>query len=166
MSKVPARPRGSSRDPNAVPIQDRRDDSLCFASSSAQPLQHSTMDTVAITACAGIDHDRADGGSYGYRPCAHGRSGPRKIADGLRPSVHAVRSRTLSGEGGIRTHGTLTSTHDFQSCTFGLSVTSPGRKTPSHTPEAEGRKQEIATPAFGDAPVSPFQLAGRATVRS
>ena len=29
------------------------------------------------------------------------------------------------GEGGIRTLGTVTRTHDFQSCTFGLSVTSP-----------------------------------------
>jgi hypothetical protein len=30
-----------------------------------------------------------------------------------------------SGEGGIRTLGTLSDTHDFQSCTFGHSVTSP-----------------------------------------
>ena len=30
------------------------------------------------------------------------------------------------GEGGIRTLGTVARTHDFQSCTFGLSVTSPG----------------------------------------
>ena len=29
------------------------------------------------------------------------------------------------GEGGIRTLGTVTRTHDFQSCTFGHSVTSP-----------------------------------------
>ena len=31
------------------------------------------------------------------------------------------------GEGGIRTRGTVARTHDFQSCTFGRSVTSPGR---------------------------------------
>ena len=30
------------------------------------------------------------------------------------------------GEGGIRTLGTVARTHDFQSCTFGRSVTSPG----------------------------------------
>ena len=29
------------------------------------------------------------------------------------------------GEGGIRTHGRVAPTHDFQSCTFGHSVTSP-----------------------------------------
>src|SRR6185436_8178722 len=34
-----------------------------------------------------------------------------------------------SGEGGIRTLGTLADTHDFQSCTFGHSVTSPGHGT-------------------------------------
>ena len=33
-----------------------------------------------------------------------------------------------SGERGIRTLGTLTGTHDFQSCTFGHSVISPGGK--------------------------------------
>ena len=32
----------------------------------------------------------------------------------------------LYGESGIRTHGTLTSTHAFQACTFGHSVISPG----------------------------------------
>jgi hypothetical protein len=32
----------------------------------------------------------------------------------------------IGGEGGIRTLGTLASTHDFQSCTFDHSVTSPG----------------------------------------
>ena len=31
----------------------------------------------------------------------------------------------MGGEGGIRTHGSVATTHDFQSCTFGLSVTSP-----------------------------------------
>ena len=36
------------------------------------------------------------------------------------------RQNKVSGEGGIRTHGTVTRTHDFQSCTFGRSVTSPG----------------------------------------
>src|SRR5690606_15054711 len=33
--------------------------------------------------------------------------------------------RSGSGEGGIRTRGTLAGTHDFQSCTFDHSVTSP-----------------------------------------
>src|SRR5216683_3683693 len=33
--------------------------------------------------------------------------------------------KNTSGEGGIRTRGTLAGTHDFQSCTFGHSVTSP-----------------------------------------
>ena len=33
--------------------------------------------------------------------------------------------RGLYGESGIRTHGTLTSTHAFQACTFGHSVISP-----------------------------------------
>ena len=31
------------------------------------------------------------------------------------------------GEGGIRTLGVLAHTHDFQSCTFGHSVTSPSK---------------------------------------
>ncbi len=33
----------------------------------------------------------------------------------------------LGGEGGIRTLGRLSTTHDFQSCTIGHSVTSPRR---------------------------------------
>src|SRR5690349_15752651 len=33
--------------------------------------------------------------------------------------------RSLCGEGGIRTLGTVARTHDFQSCTFDHSVTSP-----------------------------------------
>ena len=37
--------------------------------------------------------------------------------------------RLLCGEGGIRTLGTVTRTHDFQSCTFGHSVTSPEPQT-------------------------------------
>jgi integrase len=42
-----------------------------------------------------------------------------------RPDLLKAFSKFRSGEGGIRTRGTLTGTHDFQSCTFGLSVTSP-----------------------------------------
>jgi hypothetical protein len=34
------------------------------------------------------------------------------------------------GEGGIRTLGTLAGTHDFQSCTFDHSVTSPEQTSP------------------------------------
>ena len=42
--------------------------------------------------------------------------------------------RTISGgEGGIRTRGTLAGAHDFQSCTFGHSVTSPIEPTPEGT---------------------------------
>ncbi len=37
-----------------------------------------------------------------------------------------VTLRPGGGEGGIRTHGTLARTHDFQSCPFGHSGTSPG----------------------------------------
>jgi hypothetical protein len=36
-----------------------------------------------------------------------------------------------SGEGGIRTLGTANRTHDFQSCTFSHSVTSPKGVSPS-----------------------------------
>ncbi len=35
----------------------------------------------------------------------------------------------VSGGGGIRTRGTVARTHDFQSCTFGHSVTPPGLGT-------------------------------------
>ncbi len=38
----------------------------------------------------------------------------------------------FSGEGGIRTRGTVARTHDFQSCTFGHSVTSPGHFPTPH----------------------------------
>ena len=45
--------------------------------------------------------------------------------------------RGLYGESGIRTHGTLTSTHAFQACTLGHSVISPsatdGRSTAAYT---------------------------------
>ena len=41
--------------------------------------------------------------------------------------AEAFRPASCSGEGGIRTRGTVARTHDFQSCTFGRSVTSPGR---------------------------------------
>ena len=41
------------------------------------------------------------------------------------------RSNSNGGEGGIRTHGNLTATPDFESGTFGLSVTSPRALTPT-----------------------------------
>ena len=42
------------------------------------------------------------------------------------------------GERGIRTLGTLTDTHDFQSCTLGRSVISPERTFSRETTEREG----------------------------
>ena len=42
------------------------------------------------------------------------------------------------GERGIRTLGTLTDTHDFQSCTLGRSVISPERTFSHETTEREG----------------------------
>ena len=50
------------------------------------------------------------------------RSGSQEAAQ--RGASEAMR--ICCGEGGIRTLGTVTRTHDFQSCTFGHSVTSPG----------------------------------------
>src|SRR5512147_705493 len=43
----------------------------------------------------------------------------------------------LYGESGIRTHGTLTSTHAFQACTFGHSVISPGPMSAGSRPPTE-----------------------------
>ncbi len=40
-------------------------------------------------------------------------------------TVRWLAAALASGERGIRTLGTLASTHDFQSCTFGHSVISP-----------------------------------------
>src|SRR5208283_2589510 len=40
----------------------------------------------------------------------------------------------IGGEGGIRTLGTLSSTHDFQSCTFDHSVTPPCTGNPCYPP--------------------------------
>ena|GEM_PF-5261058 len=52
---------------------------------------------------------------------------PLELAgDAGRPGRGAAPSIRLRGEGGIRTPGTVARTHDFQSCTFGHSVTSPG----------------------------------------
>jgi hypothetical protein len=51
------------------------------------------------------------------------------VRSGSQEAAHRVASgakRICCGEGGIRTLGTVTRTHDFQSCTFGHSVTSPG----------------------------------------
>ena len=62
------------------------------------------------------------------RPFAHipprSRCAP---AAPLRGARHSGWRRN-GGEGGIRTLGSLSTTHDFQSCTFDHSVTSPGRR--------------------------------------
>ena len=56
------------------------------------------------------------------------RSHPSLVRDYPPPTVAkpAVGSAEAGGEGGIRTLGSLSTTHDFQSCTFDHSVTSPG----------------------------------------
>jgi hypothetical protein len=62
-----------------------------------------------------------------------------------RPNVGGVASPNeggTSGEGGIRTRGTVARTHDFQSCTFDHSVTSPGAGRSSTT--ASAREQGAA----------------------
>src|SRR5262245_45702998 len=41
-------------------------------------------------------------------------------------AAQITRLKGAGGEGGIRTLGTVSGTHDFQSCTFDHSVTSPG----------------------------------------
>jgi hypothetical protein len=56
------------------------------------------------------------------------------------------------GESGIRTHGTLTGTPDFESGTFGLSVispprTMPNRKAPVNQPLAR-RQQDVVALSF------------------
>src|SRR5581483_1502804 len=61
------------------------------------------------------------------------------------------RTGERGGEGGIRTPGTVARTHDFQSCTFDHSVTSPGARTAAAvrlTPWDEGVEGK-ANPAAG-----------------
>ena len=63
----------------------------------------------------------------------------------------AVLPMRTGGEGGIRTPGTLIrGTHDFQSCTFNRSVTSPERNF----------KHLRALPRFLSVPMSPKCLHG------
>src|SRR5262245_18446559 len=47
-----------------------------------------------------------------------------------------------SGERGIRTLGTVTRTHDFQSCTFDHSVISPGPAGPGDARPTTGYKED------------------------
>jgi hypothetical protein len=54
------------------------------------------------------------------------------------------RAQKICGEGGIRTRGTLAGTHDFQSCTFGHSVTSPGARASSRLTEDSAHRLEKA----------------------
>ena len=58
------------------------------------------------------------------RACAPAVFPKGVLARARRRPAEGLNHRT-SGEGGIRTLGTLSDTHDFQSCTFGHSVTSP-----------------------------------------
>src|SRR5581483_258256 len=54
---------------------------------------------------------------------------PKRLVSVCCPQKNALRGRSLEsgGEGGIRTHGTLTRTPDFESGTFDHSATSPKR---------------------------------------
>jgi hypothetical protein len=53
------------------------------------------------------------------------------------------------GEGGIRTLGTVARTHDFQSCTFGHSVTSPGCPCQTHWAGGFSESAESFVPGRG-----------------
>jgi hypothetical protein len=66
---------------------------------------------------------------------------------------------TCGGEGGIRTHGTVTRTLDFESSPFGHSGTSPPRSLAGTSDEEQRRKSEAA-PDLG----SPLQLQVRASL--
>ena len=55
----------------------------------------------------------------------------RGFDSGLKTST-----RVWNGEEGIRTPGTVTRTHDFQSCAFDHSATSPGDSRENHRPAA------------------------------
>src|SRR3990172_5786074 len=62
------------------------------------------------------------------------------------------------GEGGIRTHGTLARTHDFQSCPFGHSGTSPrgrARQSPRHGYKRSPARAEIPALTTGTKSQSP-----------
>ena len=66
-------------------------------------------------------------GRQGRRPLQP--SSPQRTP-GRKPGASTLREgRGHGGEGGIRTHGRVSPTHDFQSCTFGHSVTSPQSQT-------------------------------------
>jgi hypothetical protein len=59
-----------------------------------------------------------------------------------------LRFAKTGGEGGIRTLGTVSRTHDFQSCTFDHSVTSPGvqlKRFHASVGSAKGRHKATAT---------------------
>ena len=57
-----------------------------------------------------------------------------------RETVNYYKTRTYSGgEGGIRTHGTVTRTLDFESSPFGHSGTSPPRSLAAHVGERQRR---------------------------
>jgi hypothetical protein len=102
-------------------------------------------------------------------PCRRGRGGPLLHENARRArcvpcgGCSSRPASTCSGEGGIRTHGTVTRTHDFQSCTFGLSVTSPGRSPQSSRTRHFSRRDRCgsdggaATAVAGDS--SPFPSA-------
>jgi hypothetical protein len=78
--------------------------------------------------------ERPDSGAMGHRPVSLTQRDP-SAAKALAASAVAARQsqrRLVGGEGGIRTLGTLADTHDFQSCTFGHSVTSPGPARARH----------------------------------
>ena len=55
----------------------------------------------------------------------------------------AAQGVYFSGERGIRTLGTLASSHDFQSCTFGHSVISPVRREAGHRAYHDSNSKRI-----------------------
>ena len=71
--------------------------------------------------------DSAQRSDSAHRSNSAQRSGgPLRLCHSQSPLLSVV-----NGEGGIRTRGTVSSTHDFQSCTFDHSVTSPGQRAHS-----------------------------------
>jgi hypothetical protein len=74
-----------------------------------------------------------------------GRSSRQRDEQGV---VKQTEKTKAGGEGGIRTRGTLAGTHDFQSCTFGHSVTSPGARASQfvvrglHASAGKGRRAQ------------------------
>ena len=102
-------------------------------------------------------------------PVVNAKYAPPRVSPVCVRRVKAARG-IASGEGGIRTLGTLAGTHDFQSCTFGLSVTSPRwglrhRAPGSESPITEGhtlcdpscRKLRLAAEREGFEPSVPFR---------